>query len=426
MGLFDFEDVDDILEEGYVQESENVYLSNSEKAICLVSKILSISHGSYYKMKAIRQIDYMIDVDFLGSFRQIQLNNEAQLQVKLAHLSDKLLEQKKYQVLRDKSVIGIGGKFSTGKSKFINSILKTEEELLPEDQNPTTSIPTYIVYGTNEEINAYTTDNNQVSLDVESLQALTHKFYEKYKLGFSSFINSLIIMEPDMPYRNLVFLDTPGYSKADSFAGGKSQKNVTEENKAYEQLKNVDFLIWLVDIENGVLSETDITFISKLGIETPILIVVNKSDKKIDDEIAEIVEHIKNTAYDAGINCFAVTAYSSRKGEEWGNQGKIKAFFANAQKKKTNKEDILAQISQIEQEVSREIDIKIDEKVSERNKLNNVIFNSDDIMEIKTLIDIYGETMESIRDMCRCRSKYFRNVKKLEKSLDKHFERKKS
>ena len=92
----------------------------------------------------------------------------------------------------------IGGKFSAGKSKFINSILNTEERILPEDQNPTTSIPTYLMYGENEQILAYTSENLNVSLDKEALQALTHKFFEKYKIGFSSFINSLIIFEPKL------------------------------------------------------------------------------------------------------------------------------------------------------------------------------------------------------------------------------------
>ena len=132
----------------------------------------------------------MLDTNFLSVFKEIQLTNEAQLQIKLSLLSDKLIEQKKYKALKGKSIVGIGGKFSAGKSKFINSILNAEEGILPEDQNPTTSIPTYLMYGEDEQILAYTNENLNISLDKEALQALTHKFFEKYKLGFSSFINS--------------------------------------------------------------------------------------------------------------------------------------------------------------------------------------------------------------------------------------------
>ena len=424
MGLWDVEDdLEDFLVDDYVQKESNRYLSDIEEAIGLVAKVIPISRGNYSERKSMRKIDDMLDVDFLSAFRQIQLTNEAQLQMKLALLSDKLAEQKKYEILKNKSVVGLGGKFSAGKSKFINSILKAGEELLPEDQNPTTSIPTYIVYGGEEEICAYTSDNEKVILDVESLQALTHKFYEKYKMGFSSFINSLIISEPDMPYRELVFLDTPGYSKADAVGKGKNQKEISDENKAYVQLRGVDYLIWLMDIENGVLSDPDIAFISKLGLETPILIVVNKSDKKIDEDIEAVVELVKTTAIDAGLKLFGVTAYSSRNNEEWRKANIISNFLKMAKKKKSSKEDILEQIERIKKTVSREIDKKIEDKVKERNALNEVIFKSDDIMEIKTLIDLYGESMEEIRDMKECRRKYQANTRKLEKALEKQYGR---
>ncbi|HIS62493.1 MAG TPA: dynamin family protein [Candidatus Scybalomonas excrementigallinarum] len=424
MGLFDFDEVEDILDEDYVEEESNFYLKSSENALELVSKILSTSKQSYQQAKNLKQIDYLMDVDLLGSLRNIQLNDEAMLQVKLGQLSDRLIEEKKYQVLRDKSVIGIGGKFSAGKSKFINSLLKAEEELLPEDQNPTTSIPTYIVKGEEECIKAYTVDNNEVELDIESMKALTHKFYKKYNMGFSAFIDSLIITEPDVPYENLVFLDTPGYSKADIYSDVKAKKNISDENKAYEQLKSVDYLIWLVDIENGVLSESDIAFINKLDLEHPILVVINKADKKIDAEIEEILEHIKRTIQEAGIKCFAVSAYSSRNGKEWNQTDFIREYLMEAQKRRKSKEDILSQISDIEKKLEKEIEIGIEERIKERNRLNDVIFRSDDIMEIKTLVDIYGESMESIRNMKQCKYFYQKTVRKLETALDKHYERK--
>lgn len=424
MGLWDIdEDIDDFLEDDYVEEENNRYLSNVEEAIKLIAKIIPITKGGYFEKKSMRKIDEMLEVDFLGAFRQIQLKDEAQLQMKLTLLSDKLVEQKKYEILRDKSIVGLGGKFSAGKSKFINSILKAGEELLPEDQNPTTSIPTYIVYGKEEEISAYTSENKKVILDVEALQALTHKFYETYKMGFSSFINSLIISEPDMPYKELVFLDTPGYSKPDTAGKSRNQKEITDENKAYTQLRNVDYLIWLIDIENGIISEPDIAFISKIGIETPILIVVNKSDKKVSEDIRQVVDLVEITAKSAGLNLFGVTAYSSRNNVEWQGANKIAQFLEMAKNRKCSKDDILQQIEEIKSLVSRDIDIKIDNKIMERNALNNVIFRSDDILEINTLVDLYSETMEQIRDMRDCKRKYQLNLKRLEKALDNHYGR---
>ena len=50
-----------------------------------------------------------------------------------------------FDKLIGKNVVALGGGFSTGKSSFINSIL--DEDILPYDIDPTTSVPTYIVYG---------------------------------------------------------------------------------------------------------------------------------------------------------------------------------------------------------------------------------------------------------------------------------------
>lgn len=424
MGLWDVEEeIEDFIDENYIQKESNQYLSNTKAAIGLIAKIIPLSRKNNASRKTIQELDDMLKVGFLSSFRHIRLNNEAQLQIKLAQLSDKLVEQKKYEILKNRSVVGIGGKFSAGKSKFINSILSAGENLLPEDQNPTTSIPTYIVYGEQEEIHAYTSDNKKVVLDAEALQALTHKFYEKYGMGFSSFVNSLIVFEPDMPYKELAFLDTPGYSKADYMGEGKNQKELTDENKAYAQLRGVDYLIWLMDIENGVLSETDISFITKLGLETPILIVVNKSDKKIDEEIEQIVRLVETTARNAGIKVFGVTAYSARDGAEWRSAGQISEYLRIAMTEKKNKKDILNQISEIEQSVSQELDAKIEFQIRERNMLSNVIFKSENVMEIKTLVDLYGESMEEIRDIIKCRRKYQNNVQELERTLENYYGR---
>jgi hypothetical protein len=51
---------------------------------------------------------------------------------------------------------------------------------------------------------------------MEAAQALTHAFFKEYQLGFSRFINNLVINVPNFSYENVAVLDTPGYSKADS------------------------------------------------------------------------------------------------------------------------------------------------------------------------------------------------------------------
>ena len=354
MAIWDIEeDVNDFFDENLAQAKENKYLKDVDAALNLISKIVPLSDGNKDFKNKIKKLDEL-NTSLLSAFRTVKLDNEAQLQIKLLQLSSKFKEEQKYKAIENKPIIGIGGKFSSGKSKFINSILNSGEELLPEDQMPTTSIPTYIMYGEREEISAYISENKKVDLDNDALHSLTHKFYEKYKIGFSSFINSLIIFEPNMTYKDLVFLDTPGYSKADFVQ--KNQKGLTDENKAYTQLRTVNYLIWLMDIENGVLTESDIDFIQKLNLEEPILIVINKSDKKTNQEIQNIVNIVEKTAKNAGIKVFKVVAYSSRNKEEWRNTNKIQDYLKLAMADKKNRDDILEEIANLSSKVAQSLE----------------------------------------------------------------------
>ena len=178
-----------------------------------------------------------------------------------------------------------------------------------------------------------------------------------------------------------------------------------------------------MDIENGVLTESDIDFIQKLNLEEPILIVINKSDKKTNQEIQNIVNIVEKTAKNAGIKVFKVVAYSSRNKEEWRNTNKIQDYLKLAMADKKNRDDILEEIKRINISIFNEINRKKEEKIQERNQLNDIIFKSNDIMEIKTLVELYGEAMSEIHNIKKCMNKYEFNIKKLENELNKHYNR---
>ena len=130
---------------------------------------------------------------------------------------------------------------------------------------------------------------------------------------------------------------------------------------------------------------------------------------------------MEKTAQDAGIKVFKVVAYSSREKEEWRNTSKIKDYLELAISNKKNKDDILEEIKKINNSISNEIVKKREEKTQERNRLNDIIFKSNNIMEIKTIIDLYGEAMNDIHNIKKCMNKYQFNIKKLENELDKHY-----
>lgn len=408
MGLFD---VDDYIEE------RNSYLEDYSKGLELISKVLGRNKINKVEKVNIDKINTVLDRDLLRAFKNVQLTNEMEIYTKLTDLSDKISEQNKVKLLNDRTIIGIGGKFSSGKSKFINSLL--DDDILPEKQNPTTSIPTYIISNENDTIKALTFNNMEIELDLEAMQALTHEFYEKYNIGFSSFIKNLIIQSKNMMYKNIAFLDTPGYTKYDL----DSKKSISDEEKARLHLKASDYVIWLVDAENGEISQKDIEFLKSIAIETKVLVVFNKADKKTENDIYSIVKNSENTLNVHGIKYFGVTAYSALDGEEYLGNKKIEEFLNEAQNYKNSKENIEKQINDILSLLEKQINDIENKSIERRNKLGNIIFKSDEFIEIKTLTKMYSDSMDYLRDINKCK-RNFKQIKSTIKSLlDEYFER---
>lgn len=399
MGLWDFDESAVDIE----NESENIYLQNSDKGLELLAKILTKNKNNE-KRKVIRQLDKLLDKSLLSSISEMNIQDELYYYNKLNKLSDKFYEHNKVQLLNNKTVIGVGGKFSAGKSKFINTILG--DSILPEDQNPTTSIPTYIVHSDKNSVRAYTFNSNDVELDIEAAQAITHAFYKKYNLGFSQFINNIVIKNDNIPFRSLAILDTPGYSKHDT----NSKKTVSDEEMAYEHLKTVDFLIWLVDIENGIIQKKDIDFIYKLNIEQPVLIVFNKADKKSENDIKDIVEKSKEILNNNHINLYDVVAFSSYNNEEYFGKNTIQEFLVMANKYRQGNENIAVQVENITNSLEEQLSVIRSQSLEYRNFIGNIIFKSDDVLELKALIELYSDSIEKVKNI-NLSTKKFKNIK---------------
>ena len=391
-------------------EEDNMYLTNPTKGLQLISMLLS-AEKDYEKRKQVRKLDHLLDYSLLNALRKFNLSNEVSLSIQLNKISDKIVEYKKIRLLSDKIIIGIGGKFSAGKSKFINALL--DDDILPEDQKPTTSIPTYILSATEDSICAYTTNNQEVELDLEAMQALTHEFYDKYKLGFSQFVRNLVIKSNSIVYDKIAILDTPGYSKYDV----NTKKSVSDERKAFDQLKSSDFLIWLVDIENGIIQKRDIEFIKSLEIQTPILIVFNKADKKIESDIRKIVEASRTALKSTSLNIFAVTAYSSIDADEYLGQNYIADFLKSASEYFNRKEDIGKQLNNIVLSLNTVFDKMSQNAINERNFLGNAIFHAEDILSIKSLVELYMDSFDQLNDINECH----RNINKVSHNIKASF-----
>lgn len=245
----------------------------------------------------------------------------------LDHLTASILENARLPMLRGKTVLGIGGAFSAGKSRFLNAL--TGRECLPEDQGPATAIGTYLVHGPEFSILAHTRSDGVETLGMEELRTISHKFHAAYNIGFADVLHKLVITSPDF-WEDLVLLDTPGYTKP---ADGNALESV-DRRIAREHLKNSDYLMWLIDIGAGGVSEPDIIFLKELEPRNPILVIFNKADMRAPGAVEEVVRRSEELLASRGIPVFGVTAYSSADKEEFLGKDLIRAYIREASRAK--------------------------------------------------------------------------------------------
>lgn len=405
MGLWD----DSTEESGIV---ENQYIIDPSSGLNLICEILPKN-----MQKKTDKIDNMLDKQLVRTISYIEDANIdlLGLEKRLQKLSDQIIEYKKIKLLTNKTVVGVGGRFSAGKSAFINSLLNNsgDEIVLPENQNPTTSIPTYILSGEENKIQAYLKDDRILLLKAEASAALTHEFYEKYKIGFSRFIRNLVVYRNDFPENfseKIVLLDTPGYNKSDIDATDA----LSDEYLSSKQLKAIDRLIWLVDIDNGTIQDKDLQFINKLVTDKPILFIFNKADLKTDEEIKKVLSTSKKIIADNHINAFGITAYSSRDKKEYFKKDIISCFFDQAVGDAGRKKGVQEELEEIKKIIEKMLIDKYEKMIIERNKLGSLILHTNDINEIGTIVQLQAEKIRKINQIGAINIQYKKIIEKIE------------
>lgn len=376
---------DEYLSDVNLKGSSNPYIEDETKSLELISDI--IRNETKSKIDVHKDIEKGINKIF-SLFSDVSIKGELQLYKDFMYLCSKLSEIHKIKKINDKVVISFGGQMSAGKSKFINSISQIGD-LLPVDQDATTAIPTYIVKSNKKKITANSIYGYTNELDDDALQALAHAFNNKYEIGFSAFVESIIIESDTFSLDSeIALLDTPGYTKFDG--GSNSKKVISDEQRAFQQLSITDYLIWLIDIENGELVSSDIQFIKELNIQTPILIVLTKSDKVTNEIKYEVIDKIKETVKENDINCFGVTAYSSTENEEF-NNNLIEKFMDMTVQSNVRNNNLIGEFIRLEKELRSRIEEAQAQSIDISKELFMKIKNSNDVIQAQSLTSVWGE-----------------------------------
>lgn len=377
-------DLDDLFEDISVLDS-NMYIADEDKAVELISLLIkNDTNSSVYFQKKIRS-----EINKLFSlFSEVTIENEMIIYERFMDLCSRLSERRKIQKIQDKVVISFGGKVSAGKSKFINTISGIGDKL-PVDQKTTTAIPTYIIKSSKDLIQANSVYGYLTEISSEALNAMAHEFDSVYGIGFPAFVDSIIIESSEYALPGeIALLDTPGYTKYDEKSDSKMV--ISDRQKAYDQLSVSDYLIWLIDIDSGAITEDDIQFIESLCIKTPILIVFTKADLKSDKEIKQIIDVAYATISKTTIDCFGITAYSANLQKEYGNN-EIKKFLNYTMSGNVRNSDIISEFKHVEKDMREAIIKATHQSKNTAKDLFSYISNSDKIMEIRSLATLWGK-----------------------------------
>lgn len=370
MPLFDIDENDETLDdltESIQLENDNIYISDSKKAVQLISQLV-------HNGKKTKKVELLHISDELK--KVFQLMNECDIpdmfeqQRKLEMLLERLMEFGISDILRGKHVVSLGGRFSAGKSKFINAITGIDN-ILPVDQNPTTSVPSYITQADFDKIQANTKFGYSVNLSNDAMKALSHEFYNKYQIGFSTILENIIIKSKTYNIdSSIVLLDTPGYSKMD--IDDNIRERTSDRQKAHEKLSMTDYLIWLVDITKGTITKEDLDFIRSLHLSNKILVVFTKADKRTPNEIHKVINNARETIKNEGIDCYAVTAFSANENKEYFSNS-IKEFLAQVVKNNKNNNDIIEQINLIADDIHKDILKEKQKTLKEKKKYFDIL-----------------------------------------------------
>ncbi|MGL2571599.1 dynamin family protein [Helicobacter pylori] len=213
-----------------------------------------------------------------------------------------------YPSLFQKTIVAVGGGFSTGKSTFLNNLLGLKLKL-PEDMNPTTAIPTYCLKGKKEVLMGFSQNGGMVELPN---LAFDHQFLKSLGFNLKEIMPFMLLSTPSVPFEFLCFIDTPGFNPANQgYTGG-------DKEASKKSLKHAKHILWLVSCERGGIESDDLDRLRELYEEgKQVFIVLSRADRRAKSQLEEVAKKIKETLENNGIEFLGICAYSATRYQEY-------------------------------------------------------------------------------------------------------------
>ncbi|WP_084461760.1 GTPase domain-containing protein [Curvibacter gracilis] len=254
------------------------------------------------------------DVHALLSGVEVPSAITAEVLFRLQGVADKLELLGSSPALQCKTVVAVGGGFSSGKSSFITSFIEDTQVSLPVGIEPVTSIPTYVMPGTGNTIRGYTYKGGVIDIAPDFYNRLSHTFVHDLGFNLREILPFVAIETPLKGLEHLTFIDLPGYDAAQS----EGAHTDGDQQQAQVFISQAQALIWLVGIDsNGEMPKPDLDFLLKQqNEERPLYVVLNKADLRPEESVVEVLEQLRHTLEDSGVNFEGLCAYSSMLGSQ--------------------------------------------------------------------------------------------------------------
>ncbi len=209
-----------------------------------------------------------------------------------------------YPSLFQKTMVAVGGGFSTGKSTFLNNLLGLKLKL-PQDLDPTTAIPTYCLKGKKEVLMGFSQNGGMVELPHLKFN---HQFLDSLGFNLKEIMPFMLLSAPSVPFEFLCFIDTPGYNP------GNQGYTDGDKEASKESLKHAKHILWLISCERGGIESGDLDYLQELYEEgKQVFIVLSRADRRTKSQLEEVAIKIRETLKDNGIEFLGIGAYSTTR-----------------------------------------------------------------------------------------------------------------
>ena len=236
--------------------------------------------------------------DFMQKFEAPIRNLEG----KLAEFGSTLKVDRTKLFAEPEYFVTIVGEFSAGKSSILNRLFFGEKDAIPTAVLPETCLINEIRYGDSQKA-TLVSGGVERDIDVSAISEVSKKELIEQKTG------SMIKMEcaDDLLSDKVVFVDTPGVNSIND-----SHTDIT-----FGYLPKSQFVLFVIDINNGGLSKSEIEFIKNKVFtvtQNNMFILLNKAESMPSSHCEKIRAQVIKDLANTGIKPERVCLVSGLKG----------------------------------------------------------------------------------------------------------------